>query len=302
MVEPVSAFISPEGLSRYREAYAETLRLWPVQFVTMNIPTRFGSTHIIRSGPEGAPALLLLHGFGFSSTMWYPNVGALSSEYRTYAVDIAGDLNLSVASTPLRSLADYTDWLAQVLDGLHLAQAVLVGHAFGGWLAAGFANRHPERVAQLVLLAPAAALLPIKNEFWLRSSLAQTVGTRAAIASFARWFVTEETWRQLSHEPDLVNQTVVGWKYFRWAKSGIRPSVFTDAEWQEIRVPTLLLVGEKEVIYDPRAAVQRAGQLLPDLEARVVPNAGHLLTLDQPDETNRRILAFLAVHATVATM
>jgi len=57
--------------------------------------------------------------------------------------------------------------------------------------------------------------------------------------------------------------------------------------------PTLLLIGDHEIMYEPRKAVQRARQLIPNLQAELVAGAGHMLNSDQPEIVNKRILQFL---------
>ncbi len=66
-----------------------------------------------------------------------------------------------------------------------------------------------------------------------------------------------------------------------------------DNELLRITVPTLLLTGDQEVQYDAGDAVFRARTVIPDIDAQIVPNAGHGLPLEQPEEVNGRIIAFL---------
>jgi len=63
---------------------------------------------------------------------------------------------------------------------------------------------------------------------------------------------------------------------------------------EKIEAPNLLLIGDKEYILgSPTSAIERAGRLLPNLEADIIPDAGHLLSLDQPELVTARILEFL---------
>ena len=71
------------------------------------------------------------------------------------------------------------------------------------------------------------------------------------------------------------------------------PPVHTDEELRQIQAPTLLLLGDHEVIYNYSAALNRATNLIPHLETAVIPGAGHALSLDQPELVNARILEFL---------
>ena len=75
------------------------------------------------------------------------------------------------------------------------------------------------------------------------------------------------------------------------------PPVFTDEELQQVKPPTMLLVGDHEVVYNYNALADRAANLIPTIETAVISSAGHALNLDQPDIVNQRILAFLQKEA-----
>ena len=63
---------------------------------------------------------------------------------------------------------------------------------------------------------------------------------------------------------------------------------------KQITLPTLLLIGAGERIYNPKEAIERAEQWMPNLTAEIVPNVGHLLIMEQPESVNSRILKFLS--------
>jgi len=162
---PRSMFKTPEGQARYFAAYDATLALWPVPVTPLSVPTRFGDTHVNACGPEGAPPLVLLHGAAISSTMWYPNVAALSRAYRVYAPDIIGEMGKSVRTHPLAQPADFTAWLSELFDGLRLDQAHVAGVSLGGYLALQLAHSVPERVMKLVLLRHGESTWNRENRF-----------------------------------------------------------------------------------------------------------------------------------------
>jgi hypothetical protein len=85
-----SPFDTPEGEAGFRAAYDAALKLWPVPYEELDIPSRFGVTHVVAAGPKNAPALVLLHGYMATSVMWSPNVADFAKSYRVYAVDIMG--------------------------------------------------------------------------------------------------------------------------------------------------------------------------------------------------------------------
>ena len=284
-----SNFKTPKGEARYIAAYENTLSLWAIPYEFIDVPTHWGCTHLIVCGPENAPPLVLLHGMHLSATMWFSNIAAFSRHYRIYAVDTIGGVGRSVAVHPPKSKADLAGWLNCVLDELRITQAHILGHSYGGWLALNFALSAPKRIKRLILLAP-VGLQPFVSQFWLRGIPAMLFPRRSFITGFMKWmtvegFVVNEL---------FVEQFVLGMQAFR-PSCQIRalPTVFTDHELRQIKAHTLLLLGEKEVIYDPKAAMKWANQAMPRIQSEMVSNASHGLPMEQAELVNERILGFL---------
>jgi pimeloyl-ACP methyl ester carboxylesterase len=87
----------------------------------------------------------------------------------------------------------------------------------------------------------------------------------------------------------------LGLKHFRMALETLRvlPAMFPDDTLRAMRVPTLLLVGEHEVICDPATALERARQLFPDVQCELVPDSSHEMCFSQHQIVDARVLAFL---------
>jgi pimeloyl-ACP methyl ester carboxylesterase len=73
----------------------------------------------------------------------------------------------------------------------------------------------------------------------------------------------------------------------------VPPFVFSTTELQVIRVPTLLLIGDKESLYEPHAALKRALDRMPGLTCEIVPDAHHIAAMARPEYVNDRIVRFL---------
>ena len=290
-----SVFKTPQGEATYLAAYDAEMKLWPVPHEEMEIPGRFGMTHVVASGAKDAPPLVLLHGYWATVTMWTPNIADFSKDYRTYAIDVMGQPSKSVPHEPIRNAADYVAWLTEVLDGLHLDRIGLVGMSYGGWLALNYAVAMPDRVQKLVLLSPAASVLPIVRQFSLRGMLMFLLPTRFTVNSFMRWLGVK------SHPGDpesrrvgdnVVELMYLGLKHFRLPQE-IMPTVFSDGQLRAVHMPTLLLLGDREVIYDPATALARARRLIPDFEGDLVPGCRHDMSFSQHRIVDARVLDFL---------
>jgi pimeloyl-ACP methyl ester carboxylesterase len=298
-----STFRSPKGEAEYMAAYETSMKLWPVTYEPIDITGRYGRTPLVAAGPKGAPALVLLHADFMSLTMWAANIADLSRDHRVYAVDVIGQPGKSVPDKPLRTRDDAAAWITEILDGLELRKPTLGGMSYGGWFTLNYAIRAPERVEKIILLSPGGSFLPERFTFYL-------LGLPATVFSFlpegllcARFFSTftlEDNLRDpivRAMSERVGHQLYLGLKHFsvwkNWPSQNIEPHVFPDEELRGMHVPTLLLIGQQESLYDPVAALERARKLIPNLESALIPQAKHAMTQEQHELVDKRILAFL---------
>ncbi len=106
------------------------------------------------TGPRGAPAVILLHGFGASLETWEPWARRLSTQWRVIRFDLPG-----FGLTGPDPTGDYSDaravaLLAGLMDQMGVVRADLIGNSLGGRIVWTFAAAHPERVERLVLVSP----------------------------------------------------------------------------------------------------------------------------------------------------
>ena len=121
------------------------------------------------------------------------------------------------------------------------------------------------------------------------------VPSRTAMKSFKRWETYPENLKNpenLAFYNAKVEQLYLGTKHFR-CQGEANPDIFSDDELRSVQAPTLLLIGQQEVIYDPAASVERARKLIPHIEADLIPNARHDLAYFQANLVDKRILEFL---------
>ncbi len=290
-----SVFKTVDGETAYLAAYDAAMKLWPVPYEEVDIPTRFGMTHVVTSGPQDAPPLVLLHGMLATLTMWSPNVADFSKEYRVYAIDTMGQPGKSIPDPDeqIRDAVDYAVWLSAVLNGLNLDRIFLVGMSYGGWIALEFAMTTPERVRKLVLLSP-AGFLPIVKQFFLRGMPAMVFPTRFTVSTYFGWMGFKDASGDTVFRCAL-DLIYLGLKHFRMPPETARimPDEFSDDQLRALKVPVLLLLGEHEVIYDPAKALTRAQAFIPNFEGELVPNCSHEMSSSQYQIVDRCVLDFL---------
>lgn len=283
-------FKSEQAEAEFKTAYDVTLSLFPVEFETSFVATEFGETHVITCGDKDAPPLVLLHGMNVSSTMWYPNIAALCSNHRVHAVDIISDSNKSIPSKRISKKDEYMKWLDEVLDKLEISEASFTGHSFGGWMSMNYALHAPQRVKKLALSAP-GWFVRMSLVFVSRASFSAIFCSRSRISNFTAWTAVDFS----KIEEKFVEQFYFSFKNTRFDKLRIMPSVPKDEELTNLSVPTMLLVGEQEVIYNGQKAVDRAKRLIPNIKAELIPQSSHCLTMEKADEVNGLLVDFLSV-------
>jgi pimeloyl-ACP methyl ester carboxylesterase len=291
-------FRSAEAKAEYLALYDEKAKSWPVTSECRMIDTSDGQTFVRISGPIDAPPLVLLPGGGATSLMWESNIESLSECYRAYAVDTlinTGCVGRSVYTRTIKSPDGAARWLDELFSTLELGNSInLIGMSYGGWLASQYALRLPDRLNGIVLLAPAATVLPLRLEFFIRGMLLRLAPLRYTYRSFSHWLFSD--WAQQVSAQAIevgVNESITVSRCFKPAEFPW-PTVLTDEELQSIIVPALFLVGENERIYSAHKAVQRLNAVAPRIQTGVIPHAGHDLTFVQPEMVSQKIVEFLA--------
>jgi pimeloyl-ACP methyl ester carboxylesterase len=289
MSQKVSIFRTPESEAEYRQAYAAALTLWPVPYEEIFVPTRFGETHVVVSGQPGAPAMVLFHGTGGGATIWYRNVEAFSRYFRVYAIDTIAEANESRPARAVNGRREFVEWIEALFDGLGIESACLVGNSFGGFLAMNASSLLPDRVKKAVLISPAATF-DLMIALWARllvpaHVIAPLVGSKSMVKRAYDWL-----WQGLPVDDCTARLRRLTSLYGTPRHSP--PSVLGDAELRRIRVPILLLIGDREVIYPIQRVIRRATRLVPGLRAAIVPNANHTAHYTAADAVNRQVLEF----------
>jgi pimeloyl-ACP methyl ester carboxylesterase len=230
----------------------------------------------------GAP-LILLHGAGGDLMHWPGALRRLPGR-RVIALDLPG--HGRSAGPPCPGIADYAAEVARFAAALGLGRAVLAGHSMGGAIALEIALRYPDRVAGLVLIATGARL-PVSPR--LLDAVARDFEQAAAL--LGAWAYGRQADRRLAETAAQrlgdTNPTLL------LADLQACAAFDRTADIGRIAAPALVLCGEADTMTPPALGAKLA-QRLPCASLEIIPGAGHMLMLELPGETARRIEAFLA--------
>ncbi len=242
----------------------------------------------------GQTALVCLHGISSNSRSWRHQLAGMSDLYRVIAWDAPGYGQSDDPPNPVM-MADFADYLVGLLDKLELAKVVIMGLSMGGVLAQEFYRRHSERVLALVLAdtnCGGGARPEAERKTRLEARL-KAIDTMSPV-EIAR----ERGPALLSPEapPDLVAEVTAmvsqihpaGYRYAAIALDGAD----TRAVLPTVNVPTLILWGDKDTIA-PHPEAHAIYQAVTGAKFAVIGGAGHLSNLEQPEQFNKSVKAFL---------
>ena len=249
---------------------------------------------------EGPP-LVLVMGIGYDSSLWtLQQVPALSTQFRVVLLDNRDAGSSSRADDPY-AIADMADDLAGLLDALDIDRAHLLGLSMGSMIGMEFALRHADRLDRLVLAGPAAgparsAVDPISTWNWVKANdpTGDVFGAQQFTWLFSSAFLrneqaVQETIALLASNPNPMDPEA----YDRQAQAYLQFDVLDRLG--DIEAPTLVIVGEQDLLTPPWVAREVAGGI-PGAQFEIVTGAGssHVLPLERPDDFNQLVLTFLA--------
>ncbi|MGZ4036336.1 MAG: alpha/beta fold hydrolase [Bacteroidia bacterium] len=279
----------PAVKGSYEEAYNKALMLWDVKLEELEIKTSYGKAHVIACGPPDGEVLVLLHGMNASSTMWYPNVKSLSEHYRIYAIDFFMEPGKSACSSSVNDTRNFVNWYHEIFDGLKLKKFNLVGASRGGWLAVNIALHSPSQINKMVLLSPAQTFV------WIVPG--PKIIFNLAYAVFPKRKKLRSVMETMTYDIDKIQQSYIDQYYIATKEAGVdkcflEMTPFSNKELRSLKMPVMVLIGDNDIINNGRS-LKNAKHLLPKAETHTIKNAGHFLSVDQPEVVNKLILDFL---------
>jgi 3-oxoadipate enol-lactonase len=246
---------------------------------------------------EGSgPAVVFIHGYPLSRATWEPQVKGLSGRARVIALDLRGH-GESQAPFWLTTVDTYADDVRGLLDHLSIDKAVICGFSMGGYVAFAFLRRYPERVRGLILAdtRPQPDTPEGKAGRFQSALTAQNQGTGAIAEAMIGRLLSQKS---LDERPELVQRV----KEIMTANpvQGFAGDLMAMAERPDsvpmlasIRVPTLVVVGERDGLTPPADSEMMAATI-PGAKLEVIPGAAHLSNMEEPEIFNKAVGDFLA--------
>ena len=223
--------------------------------------------------------MVFLHGWGVSSKIFEPLFQGLKSDYLIYAPDLPG-----FGGEPIEkamNLKDYAEWVYEFLKNKNIENPVIVGHSFGGAVAARLALLHPERVSKLVLAGAAAIRRPGPKTKFIRK-----------LSGILSPFVPDK-WRRILIKILKLEKSDYAQIENLLLKETFKTVISEDLTplLNSLSAPTLVIWGEKDEETPLEEGRLIAGSI-PNARLEIIKSAGHFMFLEKPEEFIKLIKNF----------
>lgn len=267
-----------------------------------------GALHFWEYNPSGAPTVVVIHGYRGTHHGLERIIAELPS-VRFIVPDLPG-FGVSAPLTASHSIDAYTAVVADFMTAQHLEGHTVLGHSMGSIVAAELAKTHPELMRSLILINPIASH-PLKGTSGLivRPSIAyHWLGGKVLPARLGRKLLDNKAflllgsvlmaktrqsdlrrWIHHQHTTHMAEYDNPRMLYEAYLAS-LSGTVYDRAP--HIKVPTLLIAGERDELAPP-AAQRRLVHELADAELVMIDHVGHLIHYEKPAEAAEAIAQFL---------
>ena len=197
---------------------------------------------------------------------------------------------MSVQKTIIKNSADQADWIRQVLEQLNLNKVHIVGHSFGGWTAANFASKYPEKLMTMSLLEPvftfqwvrlsllikiSLSLLPFWPKRWADNTILAIGGTKR---------------EDIDPNDPMYRMIANGAQYY---KSNLpQPDMISGENIKRWDMSVYVAFAENSVLHDSNKAYENAKNNIKDIRGKVWANTTHSLPMEIPSQIDSELIRF----------
>ena len=215
--------------------------------------------------------IIFIHGWGLSSKIFEPIVNLLGNDYEIYSLDLPG-----FGKTPIEkkmTLKDYAEFVYEFLKKNQIKDSIIIGHSFGGAVAAKFSLLYPNEISKLILVSASA----------IRQSRLKMVLVKKA-ADFLKPLLPEKL-RKFVLKLLKLDQTDYAQIESPELKETFKNIIAEDLkhDLSLIKSPTLIIWGENDAV-TPLTEGELIATSIPGAKFEIIKNAGHFIFLEKPEE------------------
>ena len=249
----------------------------------------------VEEGKPDATPVVFLHGFPFSHEMWKGQIELLKNDFHVYAYDIRGHGRSFVGEAQF-TVEHHVDDLIGLMDFWQLPKAIIIGLSMGGYITLRTLERNPDRFIAAVLCDTKSESDTNEGKLKRFESMkaVREHGSAVFAEAFAKIVFAPETFKTNPGAVSLIKNIIKGTPTLSIAGTLLALASRTDTtpSLSTIKVPTLILVGEKDVTTPPENSRMMQGKI-PGSELHIIPNAAHMSNLENPTVFNEHLINFL---------
>lgn len=230
---------------------------------------------------NGKYAIIFIHGAGGSHKHWSCQTAELGQKFLTIAVDLPGHGDSE--GGPCKKIGDYSDFIYDFAGRVLGTKFFLAGHSMGGAIAMDFALRYPNKLNGLILIGTGARLR-------VAPSILNTFAAGELLPQFISYAYSDTA------SPDLIKQAEI-------EMANTDPSIYYNdflacdmfnysEHIQAINTPTLVLGATADRLTPPKYSHYLA-ENIPNSQLQIIEQAGHMMMLEKPQQTNASIEKFI---------
>ncbi len=307
LVSMLSGILFSCATSRYYHLETKQFDEIDYGFEVKTVPVRNINVAFIDEGSSDQ-VLLLIHGLGSNAKGWIKNIPVLAENFRVIAVDLPG-YGKSDKGYYDYSMSFYALVLKELLLKLNITSAVFVGHSMGGQIAINSALQYPELVEKLVLISPAGFERFTEGEGdWLTGAVTEEfvhdTPIRNIDINLRSNFYEMPTDAEFMITERIALRGADDFSDYCYAVSRNVGAMINGPVWDkldQISQPTLIMFGENDgLIPNPylhggfsKDVAGIGNKAIPDNQLILVPECGHFVQFEKPEQTNNAILKFI---------
>lgn len=269
--------------------YEAKLAACHVAYTDVYVDTFAGKTHILITGAENLPPLVLLHGINAGAPLALEAIKDLHTKYRIYAIDIVGQANKS-AETRL-DLYDNSigRWLVAVLEALTLEKVPFISVSYGAFILQKLMAYQPERIEKAIFIVPSGLAngSAWENITKLMLPLIKFNITKkeADLIRFMDAFYTTKD----AHSVAFQRAILLGLKMdYR------KPPLLTAKAVANMKAPVYAMVADNDIFFPGNKALEKCREFFPNFQgAYILKNTKHIPDISQYPIISQQITAWL---------
>ena len=261
-----------------------------IDFEDIYVDTSFGKTHLLKTGnPNGKP-ILLFHGGNSTSPYYLRDFVSFRNKYLIYAADTMGHPGKSAQTVLSAKNLEYGEWASEIIIGLGFKQMMCMGGSYGGGILMKLMCVAPQKILKAIIIVPSGICNTSKAKIMFSMGIPMIL-----------YRITQKgKWLRKAILPMAIDEKEIDESTFEMVKYAFdnvcikagMPSNVKVTDMKDYTAPTLLITGEKDVLFPGEKVIARAKTIIPDLKTYLMKGSGHMCVLSS--DKNKVVLDLMA--------